>query len=175
MAPASLLVSRRHIFHLPDDFGDLRGSDRGFRDIAGDLVGHRMLFLDGAGDGGRGFLNAADRLRDGANGFGGALRGGPDLMDLSGDFFGGARGLVGQGFHLAGDHGETFSGIPGPGRFDGGVERQQIGLAGDILDQAEHLADFGGGGIQGADRFIGAFGQSHRFRGNVAGDGGLAG
>ena len=49
--------------------------------------------------------------------------------------------LVGQALHLVGHHGEALAGIAGPGRLDGGVQGQQIGLAGDVVDQFDHLAD----------------------------------
>ena len=66
------------------------------------------------------------------------------------------RGLAGQRFDLGGDHREAAAGFAGARGLDGGVEREQIGLAGDRLDQADHLADAGGGaaefghGVRGA-------------------------
>jgi len=33
------------------------------------------------------------------------------------------------------------SGLAGPGRFDGGVQGEQVGLVGDIRNDVEHLAD----------------------------------
>ena len=40
---------------------------------------------------------------------------------------------------------KPLPGLAGARRLDGGVERQQIGLAGDRLNEADHLADAGGG------------------------------
>ena len=56
--------------------------------------------------------------------------------DLGGDLVGGLGGLVGQALDLVGDHGEALAGFAGPGRLDGGVQGQQVGLAGDVVDQA---------------------------------------
>ena len=58
-----------------------------------------------------------------------------------------------------GDHGKAAAGIAGAGGLDGGVERQQIGLLGDRLDQVEHAVDaLGGGGktLDLGDRLVGA-------------------
>ena len=40
--------------------------------------------------------------------------------------------------HLAGDHGEAAPVLTGTRRLDGGVQRQQVGLLGDLLDQRGH-------------------------------------
>ena len=87
--------------------------------------------------------------------------------DLLADFVGGFRGLVGEALHLGSDHGEAAAGFAGARGLDGGVERQQIGLRGDGLDQVDHHADAPGvvgkplhGGVGGAgflDRLAGDF------------------
>src|SRR5205823_10546934 len=64
--------------------------------------------------------------------------------DLLADLVGGLRGLVGEALHLGGDHGEAAAGVTGACRLDGGVQRQQVGLRGDGLDQVDHHADAGG-------------------------------
>ena len=61
--------------------------------------------------------------------------------DLRADLFGRLRGLSGQRLHLAGHHGKAAAGFAGARRLDGGIERQQIGLLGDVGDQADHVAD----------------------------------
>ena len=61
------------------------------------------------------------------------------------DLVGGPAGLVGQALDLVGDHGEALAGIAGARRLDGGVQRQQVGLAGDVVDQVDHVADLLGG------------------------------
>ena len=44
---------------------------------------------------------------------------------------------------------------PGPGRLDGRVQRKQVGLRGDVVDQADDLADPVGGGHQALNGLIG--------------------
>ena len=105
-----------------------------------------------------------------------------DGADLAGDLLGGLGGLPGQRLHLGGDHREAAAGLAGAGGLDGGVERQQIGLAGDRLDQPHHLADAGGGvaelrhGADGAARLVdrarGDFGGAVRLTGDLADRGG---
>ena len=85
--------------------------------------------------------------------------------DLRADFVGRLRGLVGEALHLGGDHGKAAAGFAGARGLDGGVEREQVGLRGDGLDQVDHDADAAGvfgkplhGGVGGAgliDRLAG--------------------
>ena len=77
----------------------------------------------------------------GADGF---LRRGLDAGDLRADLAGRLRGLLGQRLDLGGDDGEAAAGLAGTRRLDGGVERQQVGLAGDGVDQLDDVADAGG-------------------------------
>ena len=67
-----------------------------------------------------------------------------DAGDLLADLAGGLRGLLGQRLHLGGDDRKAAAGFAGARRLDGGVERQQIGLAGDGVDQFDDVADAGG-------------------------------
>jgi hypothetical protein len=50
-------------------------------------------------------------------------------------------GACREGTHLVGHHREAPALFTGPGRLDGGVERQQVGLGGDAADHPEHAAD----------------------------------
>ena len=61
--------------------------------------------------------------------------------DLRADLLGGASGLPGERLDLAGHHREAAAGFAGARRLDGGVERQQIGLLGDVGDQLDDVAD----------------------------------
>ena len=61
--------------------------------------------------------------------------------DVVGDLLGGLGGLHGERFHLRGHHREAFAGFAGARRLDGGIERQKIGLAGDVADQGDDVAD----------------------------------
>ena len=95
--------------------------------------GRRRLFLDRGGDRIRHFVH----LDDPAAGFlHGADHRPGDLLDLPddpADLLGGLACLGGEILDLAGDDGEAFAGLAGPCRLDRGVQRQQVGLAGDIL------------------------------------------
>src|SRR5512135_2565878 len=66
-----------------------------------------------------------------------------DGPDLDVDLLGGQRGLVGQFLDLVGDDGEATAGRTGAGCLDGGVERDQVGLGGDALNDLDDLADLG--------------------------------
>ena len=111
-------------------------------------------FLDRALDRAVGFDRLAGRLLD---------RG-----DLGGDVVGRPRGLRGEAFHFLGDDREAAAGIARARRLDGGVEREEVGLAGDVADQAEDRFDrFDVGRQRLADL--------HRLAGLVAGAGGDAG
>ena len=91
------------------------------------VVGDRADFLDRGGD-----------ALDGLDGFlGRAL----DLGDAGADLLGGLRGLAGEALHFGRDHGKAPAGLAGAGGFDGGVERQQIGLSGDARNQFRDMLD----------------------------------
>ena len=62
---------------------------------------------------------------------------------------------VGEVAHLLGDHREAPAVRPGRRGLDGGVERQDVGLLGDLGDQVEHAVDLLGAGAQG----VGAVGD----------------
>jgi hypothetical protein len=74
-----------------------------------------------------GFHRLASRLLDGA--------------DLGGDVVGGARRLAGQRLHFLRDDGEAAAGIACAGRFDRGVQCEQVGLPGNVADEAEDRFD----------------------------------
>ncbi len=57
------------------------------------------------------------------------------------DLLGGLRGLHRKRFHFRSDNGKAAPGLAGARRLDGGVERKQIGLTGDILNELDHVAD----------------------------------
>ena len=119
------------------------------------------MLLDGRGDGGRGFIHLADAGGDVADRTGGGFGGVLDGLDLGGDFHRCLAGLGGEGFNLGGDDGEAFASIPGTGGLDGGVERQQVGLPGDIGDQFNDIADFFGSGREALHLGVGLLGLLH--------------
>ncbi|MNY34548.1 hypothetical protein D3C86_1688970 [compost metagenome] len=63
------------------------------------------------------------------------------LLDGALDLFGGFAGPGREAAHLIGDHRETASGLSGTGRFDGRVQRQQVGLFGDAANHMRDTAD----------------------------------
>ncbi len=78
-----------------------------------------------------------------------------DAGDLLTDLAGRLRGLLGQRLHFGGHHRKAAAGLASPRRLDRGVERQQIGLSGDCVDQFDHVADPRSSPRQFADAIIG--------------------
>ena len=64
-----------------------------------------------------------------------------DAADELADFLGGRAGLLGQLADLVGDHRKAAPLFAGPRRFDGGIERQQVGLLGDAANHRDDGAD----------------------------------
>ena len=62
-------------------------------------------------------------------------------IDLRCDVLGRLGRLAGERLHLGSDDGKAFPRLAGAGRLDRGVERQEIGLAGDVVDELHHFAD----------------------------------
>ena len=81
--------------------------------------------------------------------------GGLDAADLLTDLSGRLRGLFGQRFHFGRDHRKSAAGLACAGGFDRGIQRQEIGLAGNGIDQFDHIADPGGRFGQFADAVVG--------------------
>ena len=119
-------------------------------------------------------LISPDGVADAADRGDAIAGGGLDRGDLSGDLLGRLRGLAGEFLDLGCDHGKAPAGVAGARGLDGGVERQQIGLAGDRADQAKHVADLFAGGGEASDHFRGLAGLGHGGIGDVAGMGDLA-
>jgi hypothetical protein len=100
-----------------------------------------VLLLDRRRDRRRELLDVLDAATDAADGVYRALARGLHLVDLSGDDVSRLGGLHRQRLDLGGDHRKAFAGGAGPRRFDGGVERKQIGLAGDAVDELDDVVD----------------------------------
>src|SRR5664279_3900425 len=127
--------------HVGDVGRDLLGALGCLLHVAGNLLGRRALLFhrrrDGRGDLRQSFDGAAnllDRVHR-------LLRRGLDTGDLLTDLAGRLRGLLGQRLHFGSHHRKAATGFAGAGSLDGGVERQQIGLPGDGVDQFDHVAD----------------------------------
>ena len=64
-----------------------------------------------------------------------------DAQDQFGNFLSGLRGFFGQLADFFGDDGKTKPVLAGARRFDGGVQGQQVGLFGEVVDDFYDLAD----------------------------------
>jgi hypothetical protein len=64
-----------------------------------------------------------------------------DLAHDRGDLAGGLLGPLGELAHFGGHDGEAAPVLAGAGSLDGGVERQQVGLVGEVVDDLEDAAD----------------------------------
>jgi hypothetical protein len=81
-----------------------------------------------------------------------------DRLDLLIDALGGRGRLARERLDLAGHHGEAAPGVTGTSSLDRGVERQEVGLTGQLADQGGDLSDRLGvlqqaiDGLRGGDR-----------------------
>ena len=89
-------------------------------------------------------------------------------VDLFLDLLGGVLGLHRERLDLGGDHGEAPPGDASPRRLDGGVERQQRGLPGDLRDQVDDIADRGRGLLEPIDIETGFLGGGRGLIGELA-------
>ena len=78
--------------------------------------------------------------------------------DLLADLAGRLRGLLGERLYLGSHDREAAAGFAGARRLDGGVERQQVGLPRDGVDQFDDVADAGCRLRQFADAVVGGAG-----------------
>jgi hypothetical protein len=122
------------LVHLVDGGVDLVEAGGLFLARGGDLADQAVDLADLADDGLQGLARLADHRH--------ALA---DLLargrDQGLDLLGGVGRALGQGPHFLGDDREAATGFTGPGRLDAGVQGQQVGLEGDLVDDADDLAD----------------------------------
>ena len=133
-----LLRDRRDLLHSPR--GVLRRS-RNRLHAGGDFARRSGLLLDSGGNCGRHLVHLTDRRAHFAHRGHRLAGGGAYCGDLHGDLVGRLCGLGRKRLHLAGHHGEAFAGFAGARCLDRGVQREQIGAAGDIRDQLDHVTD----------------------------------
>ena len=69
---------------------------------------------------------------------------------------------IGKRLYFGSDHREAPSGLAGSRGLDGGVERQQVGLAGNAPDEAHDLIDMLGSAGERSDRLVCIFGHDPR-------------
>ena len=119
--------------------------DRDAADGAVDLLERGAGAVGGLGAGRGAVGGLADEL-DGGVGL--ALDAGDQLAGVGGRL----GGALGQLAHLVGDDGEAPAALAGAGGLDRGVERQQVGLARDVLDRLDDPADLLGAAGERGDR-----------------------
>ncbi len=69
-------------------------------------------------------------------------------IDAAANFLGRLAGLDRERLDLGGNDGEAAPGLAGTGGLDSGIQRKQVGLAGDAIDGVRHLADLIDGRLQ---------------------------
>ena len=106
-----------------------------------DLLGRCALLRDSFGDGRSDFADLADGGADALDGIDGISGRVLHRDDLCGDLVGCLAGLGGQILHLAGDDCKSLARLTGTGRFDRRIQREQVGLTGDVLDQLDDITD----------------------------------
>jgi hypothetical protein len=65
-------------------------------------------------------------------------------LDEGRDVFRGGAGVLCEFADFVGDDRETAAGFSGASGFDGGVESEQVGLLGDVVDDVDDFGDFQG-------------------------------
>ncbi len=96
--------------------------------------------------------DALDRVFHGGYSVMGVRLNGPDQR---GYLLGGCAGAFRQALHFFGHHRKATAGFPGRGGLDGGIQRQYIGLFGDVGNEVDNFADFLRGFTQAFDAFRG--------------------
>ena len=76
-------------------------------------------------------------------------------VDLAADGIDGLADLERERLHLLRDDAEALAGLAGPRCLDGGIQRQQVGLARDLGDGVDDRADLAGRGRQPVDHLRG--------------------
>src|ERR1700722_15599801 len=97
------------------------------------FAGRRVLLLDGGRDRGRDLVDARDPRADMLDRRDRVVGRVLDRLGLGGNVLGRGRGLRRKRLHLGGDDRKALAGLPGARPLDRGIERQQVGLAGDRL------------------------------------------
>ena len=121
--------------------GLLAGGGRDLRRGSRRVGDGRAERLDRVARFGDDFGGRANRLRAALRGEDGVVRRllnvAEDAADLSSRFL----GLFGERLHFAGDNAEAFAVFARARGFDGGVQREDVGLFGDVVDGGGDLAD----------------------------------
>ena len=137
-------------------------------DFAADAVnpaGNRVRGRDSGADRGLRLGHAGQRRLDFAVGG----------VDQAADLDGGLGRALGELAHFVGDDGKTAPLLAGAGGLDGGVEREQVGLVGDLADHADDVVHRVRAAAEGVERGVEAADRERNFpdvAGQVADGGG---
>lgn len=94
-----------------------------------------------------------------------------NTINLLADVFAGFSRLVGQVFNFRSHNRKALTGFTCPRHFNGRIQRQQVSLTGNVVDQIDHFTDFSRCIRQALNGFVGALGLLDR----VSSDFGLLG
>jgi hypothetical protein len=130
----------RCFVHLCHRVGDLIDTDRLLMTGGGDLCDHVGNFLDAFDDLGERLAGLVDEIRAVLDLF-------DRVVDEILDFFGSAGAALCKRANFGSDDGETPALFAGARRFNRGVQRQQIGLEGDLVDDANDIGDAAAGSV----------------------------
>jgi hypothetical protein len=78
-----------------------------------------------------------------------------NTLNQFGDFLGGLGGFFGQFSDFVGNYRETETVFAGACSFDGSVEREQVGLFGEVVNDFDNAADVVGAMAEDVDDFGG--------------------
>ena len=133
--------------------GDLVHAGDGAVELADALA----LLVRGLGDLADAFVKLARLLHDGCEVRGHLFADPHALLALFGGggnllrrLLGGTGAALGEVAHLVGDDREAQAGLAGAGGFHRGVEGEDVGLEGDLIDRLDNLGNFDAGALDGA-------------------------
>ena len=126
------------LVHLVHGHIDLFKTGGLLRGRGGDLGDDAIDLADLGDDPPQGLSGLADQINAGFDLLGRCVDQGLDLL-------GGLGRALGQGSHFLGDDREAATSLTRSRGFDAGVQRQKIGLEGDLVDHPDDVADLGRG------------------------------
>mgnify|MGYP006144002211 CR=1 FL=1 len=97
-------------------------------------------------------LDGLETLRDLGADLGAFLALGDGVVDLDCGLLGGGGTTLSEGAYFVGHYSETGAGGAGAGGFDRGVEGEDVGLEGDLVDGLDDFRDVVGGGFDRGHR-----------------------
>ena len=136
------------------------------------LLGGRRDLGHQAVDGGHLSDDLVKRIPHLAAAHGATLAVGDRRLDLLGRLLGGSGGALGERANLVGDDSKPGPSLAGSRRLDGGVESEDVGLEGDLVDVLDDLCHLG---TRSLDGMHGGVHVDHRLGPRLGGETGLVG